>query len=168
MTHQGVHDLFSQAAHQFASDVALDRGSRRITYAELETRSNRLASALLRGGASNGALVAILAEDPIEVTTAILGILKAGGVFVPLDPGFPAKRLQAMTAQVRPEWYVVEPRYFRKPAELGAPDGASIIGFDQLAGEEATRPSVESSGDSRVRSTSLRARRAVPRPFWGG
>src|SRR2546422_11136398 len=86
VAHEGVHDLFSRAAARFADEVAIDRVSQRLTYGELETQSNRLAQALGRRGLTPGAVVAIVGADPIAVATGLLGVLKAGGVFVPLDP----------------------------------------------------------------------------------
>src|SRR5215469_7570442 len=103
MALQSTKERFCDAARRFGTQTAIDRGGRRITYAELERQSNRLANALLRRGAVNGALVAIVAEDPIEVTTALLGVLKSGGIFMPLDPSFPLKRLQTMTSQAEPQ-----------------------------------------------------------------
>ncbi|HEY0515260.1 MAG TPA: AMP-binding protein, partial [Thermoanaerobaculia bacterium] len=82
-----VQDLFSRMASNQPREVAVDRVSCRITYGELESRSNRLANRLLSEGLERSSLVAILAQDPIEVIASILGVLKAGGVFVPMDPG---------------------------------------------------------------------------------
>src|SRR5262245_49092488 len=89
LVHEGLHDLFSQVAGRIRASVAIERDGRRVTYGELEAASNRLAQALLGGGLGRGAHVAIVAEDPASVITAILGVLKAGGVFIPLDPRFP-------------------------------------------------------------------------------
>src|SRR5580765_2729041 len=85
---QSVQELFSETAARLGNAVAVDRMVRRISYAELEARSNQLANVLRTEQVVKGSLVGILAEDPIEVITSILGILKAGAVFVPLDPSF--------------------------------------------------------------------------------
>jgi amino acid adenylation domain-containing protein len=139
--HEGVHDLFSRAAARFADQVAIDRVSQRITYRELEAQSNRLAQTLQRRGLIRGALVAIVTADPIAVTTGLLGVLKAGGVFVPLDPAFPLARLQALVTQVTPAWYVVDAASAARLSSLADP-AAHVIRLDALADERAERPAV--------------------------
>lgn len=112
MKRENIHDLFSQAADRFSANVAIDCVDKCLTYSELENRSNNLANFLVASGASKGSIVAILADDSIEVIAAVIGILKAGCVFVPLDPSTPTRRLEAMVSEVSPEWFVVEPRFF--------------------------------------------------------
>ena len=110
-----MHDLFSEVAARFGSQIAIDRVDRRITYAQLETRSNQVANALLRRGTGKGALVAIIAGgDAIEVSTALLGVLKAGCVFVRLDPELPAQAVGDHDRASRTRIYVVEPEYSEK------------------------------------------------------
>src|SRR5437763_16143305 len=111
MKHASVHGKFSEVAAERRNQITIDRVTRQISYGELEARSNQLAHSLLAGAFTRGSLVGILAQDPIEVVTSILGVMKAGGVFVPLDPGFPATRLEAMAAQVQPQYFVVEPQF---------------------------------------------------------
>src|SRR5262249_19856761 len=132
MKHQSVHELFSAQAAQHGRETAIDRVVRRATYAELESRSNQVGNRLLASGIVKGSLVAIVAEDPIEVVTAILGVLKAGGVFVPLDPSFPEKRLEVMISQVQPQWYVLESKFQSKLDQVRN----GVIGYDRhLDGE---------------------------------
>src|SRR5262245_55085661 len=107
MSYEGVQDLVSRMAATRGAAPAIEGAARQMTYAALECRSNQVATQLRRRGAGNGSLVGILADDPIEVIPAILGILKAGGIFVPLDPAFPRARLAAMAAQVRPPGWVI-------------------------------------------------------------
>jgi amino acid adenylation domain-containing protein len=106
-----IQELVRRAAAERAADVALDHAGRRLRYGELEARSNRLGNALLAAGLEPGAAVAVLAQSPLEVVVGILGVLKAGGVFVPLDPSFPRRRLEAMAAQARPAMWLAEERY---------------------------------------------------------
>jgi amino acid adenylation domain-containing protein len=147
VNNDSIQDLFSRVAADHGGSPAIDRAGRQITYGELEIRSNRVANALLERGVAAGTLVAILAEDPIAVVTAILGILKAGGVFVPLDPSFPPARLQAMATRVEPPWWLAESRY-RDTWERIAPPGAGILPLD---GEE-----IGGAGDERPRATTDR------------
>jgi amino acid adenylation domain-containing protein len=114
MNYESVQEIFSRTAAQFATKVAIDRVGARITYSELEAQSNRLANFLLDSGLPRGAMVALLTDDPIRIITGILAVLKAGAVFVPLDPTFPDQRLAVMDEQVRPSWYTVEAKYLDK------------------------------------------------------
>ena len=106
MSH-AVHELFSAVAGRHAARTAIERAGRRTTYGELESRANRLAHRLVEEGLAIGDVVALIARDPAEVVTGILGVLKAGGVFMPMDPAFPVPRLRLMAAQVAPRWAVV-------------------------------------------------------------
>ncbi|HEV3050687.1 MAG TPA: condensation domain-containing protein, partial [Longimicrobium sp.] len=91
-----VHDLFhAQAAHT-PEVVALSWQGERLTYAELETRANRLANALRRRGVGPEVRVGILLPRTPELVAAMLGVLKAGGAYVPLDPEYPRERLGYM------------------------------------------------------------------------
>ncbi|WP_440064953.1 amino acid adenylation domain-containing protein [Streptosporangium sp. OZ121] len=78
--------------------VAVEFEDERLTYAELETRANRLAHRLRGLGVGPGTLVAVCAERSVELVAALLGVVKAGGAYVPLDPEYPPERLAFMLA----------------------------------------------------------------------
>jgi len=93
-----VHQRFVAHAGATPEHVALAFGSQEISYAELDRRSNAVARALRARGVSRGALVGMcLMRDP-ELVVALLGILKSGAAFVPLDPTYPKDRLNFMIA----------------------------------------------------------------------
>src|SRR5215217_4872381 len=120
MTFESVQDMFSRTAAEFGAEAAIERKGRTVTYSELESQSNRLANFLLEGGVTRGSMVAIFTDDPILIITSMLGVLKAGAVFMPLDPTFPDQRLQVMSEQVQPTWYVVENKYLAKLSRMRA------------------------------------------------
>src|SRR5689334_17604378 len=126
MSYESVQEMFSRVAAQFAAQAAIERGARRVGYAELEAESNRLANFLIEGGVRKGTLVGLLTDNPISIITSILGVLKAGAVFVPLDPTFPDGRLRMMSQQVQPQFYVTETKH-RDKVETRE---AKIICFD--------------------------------------
>ncbi|HKV33856.1 MAG TPA: AMP-binding protein, partial [Pyrinomonadaceae bacterium] len=105
MSYESVQEMFSRVAAEFGPRTAIERSGRRVTYASLEAESNRLANFLLEDGVGKGTMVGLLSGDPIHVITGILGVLKAGAVFVPLDPSFPEGRLRVMSEQVAPRWF---------------------------------------------------------------
>ncbi len=71
-------------------------GNERLTYAELNRRANGLAHYLRQRGVETGQPVAICVERSLEMVVAILGVLKAGGAYMPIDPETPLERLGFM------------------------------------------------------------------------
>ncbi|HEX6284951.1 MAG TPA: AMP-binding protein, partial [Pyrinomonadaceae bacterium] len=131
MSFESVQEMFSRTAAQFAAQTAVDRGGRTVTYGDLEAESNRLANYLLEDGAGKGTMVGLLTGDPVRIITAILGVLKAGAVFVPFDPTFPDGRLRTMSEQVQPQCYVTETKHLEKLNELrGVDREAKIVCLD--------------------------------------
>jgi amino acid adenylation domain-containing protein len=123
MAYESVQEMFGRMAAEFSSRVAIVRGDRKVFYGELEAESNRLANYLLESGVTKGAMVALFTDDPIRIVTGILGVLKAGAVFVPLDPTFPTGRLLVMSGQVEPQWFVSEQKHLEKLDELRSLSG---------------------------------------------
>lgn len=103
-----IQDWFSQTAEKFSNNTAIDCGKQKFTYSEIEAQSNKLANFLIEHGAIKGSIVAILAEDSVKVIIAIIGILKAGCVFVPLVPNLPEHRINTIVAEASPQWFVVD------------------------------------------------------------
>lgn len=88
-----VHGLFAEQARLYAASPAIESLDRTLSYAELDARSDRVAAGLMAAGVQVGAPVALLLERSPEALVAILGILKAGAAYLPLDAGYPAERL---------------------------------------------------------------------------
>ena len=86
----GVLARFAAQAAASPDAVALEAGEERLTYAELDRRSNRLAHRLRRLGVGGGEAVGLFAERSAAMVTALLAIWKAGGAYLPLDPALPA------------------------------------------------------------------------------
>lgn len=118
MKHPCVQETFTAVAAEFGPQVAIEHGGRTLTYSDLETESNRLANFLLESGLPKKGIVGLFTNNPAEVIIGILGVLKAGGVFVPLDPTFPERRLQVLSDQVQPEWFVSTGKHIDKLGQL--------------------------------------------------
>ncbi|MCU7645701.1 non-ribosomal peptide synthetase [Pseudomonas piscis] len=88
-----LHQLFAAQATQQPAATALQAGDRRLSYAELEARANRLAHHLRGLGVGPDSRVAICVERGPELVVGLLAILKAGGAYVPIDPAHPAERI---------------------------------------------------------------------------
>lgn len=97
-----IPQVFEQRVMRMATHVAAIlpdlelRSHQQLTYGELNHRANGLAHLLLEQGIQPGTYVAVMMERSLEMLVALVGILKAGGVYVPLDPTYPTERLAWM------------------------------------------------------------------------
>ncbi|HEX2078241.1 MAG TPA: amino acid adenylation domain-containing protein [Longimicrobium sp.] len=96
-----IHELIAKQAAATPDAVAVVFEDERVTYAELDRRANRLANHLRALGVGPEVRVGVCAERSVELVVALLGVLKAGGGYVPLDPGYPRDRLAYMLADSR-------------------------------------------------------------------
>lgn len=91
-----IHQLFEEQAQRRPKATAVISGDQSVPYRELNERSNRFAHYLQGLSVTPGKLVGICLDRSAEMVTALLGILKAGAAYVPLDPDFPRERLEYM------------------------------------------------------------------------
>jgi amino acid adenylation domain-containing protein/non-ribosomal peptide synthase protein (TIGR01720 family) len=89
---QNLVDLFRQQAGRNPENIAVRSGQHTLTYRELDHSSDRLAVTLREKGVGRDAIVGLLMDRSIELIIAILGTLKAGGAYLPLDIDYPAER----------------------------------------------------------------------------
>ncbi|PYQ65419.1 MAG: non-ribosomal peptide synthetase, partial [Acidobacteria bacterium] len=89
----GLHRRFEAQVDRAPGAVALSIEGERLTYAGLDARANRIARHLQARGVRPGDRVALLLERSAEMVAAILGVLKAGAAYVPIDPNYPAERI---------------------------------------------------------------------------
>jgi len=93
-----IHELFATQAEKTPESTAIVCGSEVLTYGELDRRSNQLAHYLLSRGVGPEAIVGLCVERSPEMVVGLLGIIKAGAAYLPLDPGYPRERLGFMLA----------------------------------------------------------------------
>ena len=98
---QTIPSLFEAQALRTPNAIAVVHGETRLTYRELNERANQLAHYLRELGAGPEKLVAVCVERSAEMPVVLLGILKSGAAYVPLDPAYPQDRLEAMLEQSR-------------------------------------------------------------------
>lgn len=89
-------DIFSGQVTKGPDQIAVVFEGRKLTYLELETKANQLANYLLNKGVRSGTLVPICICPSLEMLVGILGILKTGAAYLPIDVEFPAKRISYM------------------------------------------------------------------------
>jgi amino acid adenylation domain-containing protein len=95
---QCVHELIAEVARRRPDAVALEWGDQRLSYGELDRRANQLAHYLRAIGVGPEIPTALCLPRSLDMAVALLAILKAGGIYLPLDPGYPADRLRFMLA----------------------------------------------------------------------
>ncbi len=94
--HQTLHEAFTAQAGERNDAIALKFGEQTLTYAELDARSNQLAARLRKLGVGPEVAVALYLDRSLEMVVAILGVIKAGGCYVPIDLAYPTDRVNFM------------------------------------------------------------------------
>ncbi|MQY03032.1 non-ribosomal peptide synthetase [Actinomadura macrotermitis] len=95
-------DLFADRAAAHPGDVAVEHEGAVTTYAELDAAANRLARTLAGHGARPGRTVAVALPRSTELVVALLAVLKTGAAYLPVDPGYPAARVEYLLADAAP------------------------------------------------------------------
>ncbi|MFZ6658964.1 amino acid adenylation domain-containing protein [Undibacterium sp. TJN19] len=91
---KSLHGLFEEQVEKTPDAIALVRDGQRISYRELNRRANRVAHTLLARGVTAEACVGICLPRTAECIVSLLGVLKAGACYVPIDPAYPASRVE--------------------------------------------------------------------------
>jgi amino acid adenylation domain-containing protein len=139
---QRVHVAFEEQAQRTPDRVAVIAGQVRMRYAELDARANRVARELRRAGAVPGGLVGACLGRDEHLLPALLGVLKTGAAYVPMDPAYPAERLAYIAADAAMSIVVTA----RDAGRLVAGMDVVAVAVDQIAGEADSTP-LEQPGD---------------------
>jgi amino acid adenylation domain-containing protein len=91
-----VHELFEAQVARHPENCAVVFRAQQVTYRELNERANRLAHRLIELGVGSDVVVGVCVERSVEMIVALLGVLKAGGAYLPLDPEYPSEQLGFM------------------------------------------------------------------------
>jgi amino acid adenylation domain-containing protein len=140
-----VHERFAEQAAHTPEAVAVSFEGLRLSYSALDARANQLAHRLRRMGVGTEALVGIAVERSLDMVVAVLGVLKAGGAYLPLDPGYPMGRIAYMLDDAG-----VRVLLTQEPLRASFPAGAAeILCLDavDLTGESEVSPGVAVDGE---------------------
>jgi amino acid adenylation domain-containing protein/non-ribosomal peptide synthase protein (TIGR01720 family) len=107
-TDKCIHQLFEERVKRTPNALAVVFEDQHLTYQELNDRANQLAHYLQKLGAQPEKLVGIYLEGSLEMAIAILGVLKAGGAYIPLDPAYPQERLSSMLEDAQIEVLITQ------------------------------------------------------------
>jgi amino acid adenylation domain-containing protein len=111
----------------------------RLTYGELDEHANRLARRLQAIGVRPGDVVGVMAERGLHTAVAMVGAIKAGAAYAPLDPDSPKRRTHALVEQARCAAVITPDRLVDRLGDSATPLVALDRGFEALAGEHPSR-----------------------------
>ena len=106
MNKEIIHSVFEHTVRQFPEHIAVEDNSRRITYRELNAKANCVAHGLAKVGVGDQNVVGIYLDASIDYIVALLGVLKVGAVFMPLNTRFPDKRLNDILNKTKPSIFI--------------------------------------------------------------
>jgi hypothetical protein len=112
---QCVEQLFEEQVRRSPGSIAIAHGDEVVTYASLNAKANRLAHFLKEQGTQIGEFIPVLMSRGVQIVIAQLAVLKAGAVYVPLDPAMPAARMAFVLQDCRARCVLTDQR---RPAEL--------------------------------------------------
>ncbi len=148
-----MHDLFEEQVEKMPDNTAVVFGDSEMTYKELNIQANRLAALLKDRGVKPGVFVGVLMERSLEMVTAVMGILKAGGIYVPFEPAFPRMRTQKILSDLKIHCVITQQPQSRTIMEMQweLPQLTDIVYMDvedkELPMEELDKTSVKQLWD---------------------
>ncbi|WP_435129048.1 amino acid adenylation domain-containing protein [Actinacidiphila sp. bgisy144] len=122
-----AHELFEDCARSAPSATAAVHRGTRWTYAELDAAANRVAGTLLAAGLRPEGVVAVMSQRSLHWLAAILGVFKAGGVYLPIDPAYPDERVADMLRRSGTQLALVEDEASARPVEAAAVPTLALV-----------------------------------------
>ena len=138
--------MFEQRVARYPDRIAVVSGESRLSYGELNQASNRIAHLLVARLGSGETTVALLFQPGTSIVAAILGVLKAGKIYVALDPSYPQPRTAYMLEDCEATLLLTDTRHFSFANQL-AQGGQEVVNCDDIdPSTEAANPSCSVSG----------------------
>ena len=124
-TDKTIIDLFNEQVLKHGDDTAVIYQSKKINYRELDYQSNQLAAFLKAKGLIQEELVGVSMERSLNMIVSIMGIIKSGGAYVPIDPNYPLARKQFIVDDTKMRWLLTN-RPDEVPTEIGSVEVISL------------------------------------------
>jgi amino acid adenylation domain-containing protein len=105
-----VHVMFERKARKNPNKIAIEHGNKKITYRELNEMAQLIGNYLFHYSGSNQQNIYLLLSG-IDLIASILGVLKSGNIFIPVDLKFPQERVRLLFKEVKPHWIIIERKY---------------------------------------------------------
>ena len=145
-----VHQLFEAQARRTPDATAVVFGKERLSYGELDRRADQLANHLIKLGVKPDGLVGICLERSLEMVVGLLGILKSGAAYVPLDPAYPRDRIAFMLEDAEVPVLLTQQRL----VENLSPGNATVVLIDshwqEIAKSGASSPALTLDTENRA------------------
>ena len=144
-----IHQLFEQQVNVSSNAIAIAFDEKLLSYGWLNDQANRLAHRLIRMGITRGTYVGLAMERCPEVVIALLGILKAGGVYVPLDPAYPDERLAFMLQDTAAPIVLAHAPTAARVSSFAGQNTVLNLDSDSVSSEEGSchNPQTEATGE---------------------
>ena len=139
-----IHHWFEAIALERPNEMAVVSGAEQITYSSLNARANKLADRLRHRGIGAEMLVAICLPSSIDMIVAVLGVLKAGAAYLPLDPEDPDTRLSDLLCHAKPA-AIVAAQEFEDRNLRNFPTRIAVDGSDAESAQTMGNPAVNIS-----------------------
>lgn len=133
-------DKFERQAELTPTQTAVISGSMTLSYGELSARSNQIANLLISRGIGRGHFVGLGLHRSLDLPVALLGIMKSGAAYVPIDPGYPAARIQQMVSSGNLQYIVT-----RKDLIDNFPTAQTICVDDQIVADASSEKVVQTT-----------------------
>ncbi|HKR12150.1 MAG TPA: condensation domain-containing protein, partial [Pyrinomonadaceae bacterium] len=137
-----IHEAIEKQCERTPDHVAVSFQKQQLTYGELDAGTNQLARHLQQQGVGPEALVCVLFERSVEMIVGLVGVLKAGAAYLPLDPEQPPDRLRRMIDDGQPIVLLTQEKFLPLVSAMGA-ETLDVICLDRdwtsIAAEPATR-----------------------------
>jgi amino acid adenylation domain-containing protein len=130
-----IHGLFEEQSERTPERIALVSEGKRVSYRELNRRANQLGCYLQRLGVGPEVVVGVCVERSVEMMVAVLGVLKAGGAYLPLDPAFPAERLALLLEDAGVGVVLTQQRLEERLQAFGGETVLIDEGWERISGE---------------------------------
>ena len=148
---QTLPQLFEAQVAAGGDRIAAVDGATTISYRQLNARANRLAHRLRRLGIGRNDFVALLLERGIDLLTAMLGVLKAGAAYVPIDPTYPSDRIEYMVTNSAARVMVARTAFLTGPVAVAASGVTCLIPDDNTWADESDQnPDAVNAPDDRA------------------
>ncbi|MFD0969297.1 non-ribosomal peptide synthetase [Plantactinospora endophytica] len=136
-------EAFAEQARRDPDAVAVVSGTEQLSYVDLDLRSNRLARLLIGHGVGPESLVVLAVPRSADLVVALLAVVKAGGVYVPVDPDYPAERIRLIVGDAQPVLVLAAAGTASLLPATGAPvvvlDETDLGGFSDTPVEDTER-----------------------------
>lgn len=132
-----IQEIFEKQVMRYPDNVALKLDGTSVTYRELNERANRLAHYLQANGIQRNTIVGMLLSPSMEQMVSILGILKAGGVYLPLDPMYPKNRIEYILSDSKVKHLIVTDDTKDVISDF---EDMTIYNLDHMSTEDVSNP----------------------------